>query len=90
MPFQKGQSGNPGGRPKAVIDLQKLIANHKDLPKLIKVCFERALANNKESPAYMRMLLERVIPSLKSTEIKIDPTTNGFLVTPAAKQAEKE
>lgn len=34
MPFQPGQSGNPGGRPKAVRELQAMAAKH--IPKAIR------------------------------------------------------
>lgn len=31
MPFKKGQSGNPGGRPKAALDIQALARDHTAL-----------------------------------------------------------
>ena len=66
MPFQKGKSGNPRGRPrKNAATADKLrSAIESDLPKIIAALKKQAL-NGDVTAA--KLLLDRVLPPLKPT-----------------------
>ena len=70
MPFQKGQSGNPGGRPKSAVSvtahIRAKLAKYADLPDgrrvkrvdaLAEKIIEQALAGD---PAMIKLVWERV------------------------------
>lgn len=64
MPFEKGQSGNPNGRPKknsATADrLREEIGAH--VPAIIKAVVEQAKDGDVQAA---KLLLDRVVPALK-------------------------
>lgn len=64
MPFVKGQSGNPAGRPKGIIDrrarLNKALLDNAD--NLLEIATAKAQAGD---PQMLTLLLSRVMPVLK-------------------------
>ena len=61
--FQKGQSGNPAGRPKGSSNHRKLREQiGKQIPEIIAATVERALTGD---PAASKLLLDRVLPALR-------------------------
>lgn len=67
MPFEKGVSGNPNGRPKGSGDkrteLRSLLDPHA--PELVKTVVEKALSGDMTA---MRLCLDRCIPSYKNID----------------------
>jgi hypothetical protein len=66
MPFEKGKSGNPKGRPRgagSVSALRSQIAEH--VPDIVKQLIDKALAGDMLA---VRMLLDRALPTLRSEE----------------------
>lgn len=64
MPFVKGQSGNPAGRPKGIIDrrarLNRALLDNAD--NLLEIATAKAQAGD---PQMLSLLLSRVMPVLK-------------------------
>ena len=62
MPFKKGESGNPNGRPQGIKDRRTLFAEILDDHKidLISKAVELALSGNEQM---LRLLLDRLLPA---------------------------
>ena len=65
MPFEKGVSGNPNGRPKGIIDKRSKLRGllQERAPELINKVIERALEGDM---AALRICVDRCLPPLKS------------------------
>lgn len=66
MPFKKGQSGNPKGRPRGSINRDQLRESvAKDLPDILRAMATAAKGGDTTAA---RLLLDRVLPPLKAMD----------------------
>jgi hypothetical protein len=77
MPFKKGQSGNPSGRPKGIKDrrvaLREKLEPHAG--ELLDIVVTYAKAGD---PTAMRLVMERLVPPIKEDRIQVTiPTINS-------------
>jgi len=70
MPFEKGVSGNPAGRPKGALsktsELRRQIESNA--AEIIRAVIDKAIGGDMTA---CKILLDRIIPVLKSTDIKV-------------------
>jgi hypothetical protein len=70
MPFQKGKSGNPAGRPKGVADRRHLVRELllPDAPELVSKAVELALQGDQ---MMLKTCLDKLIPNARlNTEVR--------------------
>lgn len=69
--FQKGQSGNPAGKPKGAKDrrteMRALLQPHAD--KLIQTAVNLALAGDVQA---LRICIDRIIPPVREDRLQVD------------------
>lgn len=76
MPFKKGQSGNPGGRPKgpsALAELENLLASAREdgrtqLRAVLDKVIEQAIAGESTQ---QKLILERVAPAALALQLDV-------------------
>jgi hypothetical protein len=90
--YQKGESGNPQGRPKGIINQATLRASiEKDVPAIIKALTEQATSGDVGA---CKLLLDRVLPALKPQDTTIqlpmgdDLAANGRAILAATGNAD--
>jgi hypothetical protein len=68
--FQKGQSGNPTGRPKGTLnkytELSRQLLSEKG-PEIVQMVIQKALEGD---VACLKMCMDRIVPSQKAIEVK--------------------
>jgi len=72
MPFQKGQSGNPNGKPKGAFNKNTLVAQallEGEGEALVRKAVDLALEGDRTC---LRICLERLVPAKKADPIRID------------------
>ncbi len=70
--WEKGESGNPLGRPKGARNKTTLAAEallHGEAETLTRSCITQALAGN---PVALRLCLERILPPIKDRPLELD------------------
>lgn len=80
MPFQKGESGNPAGRPKGIPDRRQLLRDMllPEAPKLVEAAIQRALNGD---TALLKSCLDKLIPNCRQqTRVNVE-TTDGDSAT---------
>ena len=82
MPFTKGESGNPTGRPKTSV--KDLVRNHPQKNELIQKLFDVAMNDSdKRQVSAWRILLPKMVPDLKAMQMEVEQKSlSGVIVLP--------
>jgi len=78
MPFKKGQSGNPAGRPKGSGDIAKArrkLLEHSD--EIVQKLMERVRGGDSVA---LKLAVERLIPILKESSLDTGNQITGFRI----------
>jgi len=78
MTFKKGQSGNPAGRPKGIVDHRLRYRKELDesAPKIVATLLQKALDGD---VACLKICADRIIPQLKASDAAINIQFSGDL-----------
>ena len=94
--FQKGKSGNPGGRPKKGIAIIDKFRDNPSATKVIDKIFKIAQTlgekkEHKEAMSCAKIIADKLIPTLKAQEVKMETGTDvGFVFMPNQEESDKE
>jgi hypothetical protein len=94
--FQKGKSGNPGGRPKKGNTIIEKFRDNPNAEKVIENIFKIANTlgtkqEHKDAIGCTKIIADKLIPTLKAQEIKMGTDDDvGFVMMPNQKESEKE
>ena len=91
--WKKGKSGNPKGRPPKEKTLKALLNDNPRNKKLLKKLYDIAMTlgtknEHKEAVRVTNILLNKIVPDLKSTELEVNQTIQGYVVLPEGKKYE--
>ena len=99
--FQKGTTGNPAGRPKKELSMEKVVQefrDHKNASEIVNKLYAVAMTIDEKKPhnkafEALKLITERFVPSLRATELKVGEVEDtGFVYLPnqVAPEAEDE
>lgn len=82
MPFKKGISGNPSGRPKTSV--KDLVRLHPQRNELVQKLFDVAMDDqDKRQVSAWRILLPKMVPDLKAMQMEVEQKKlEGVIVLP--------
>jgi hypothetical protein len=82
MPFKKGLSGNPNGRPKTSV--KDLVRMHPQRNELVQKLFDVAMDDaDKRQVSAWRILLPKMVPDLKAMQMEVEQKQiTGVIVLP--------
>lgn len=94
--FEKGKSGNPGGRPKKGNTIIEQFRNNPNGQKVVEKIFKIALTlgtkqEHKDAIGCCKIVADKMIPTLKAQEIKMETGEDlGFVMMPNQEESDKE
>ena len=94
--FQKGKSGNPGGRPKKGTTIVDQFRDNPKSQDIVNRLFDVAStlgkgdAEHPQAMASVKLIMDKLVPSLKSQDTKLSiDNEKGFVFMPEQKESDK-